>query len=56
MNTDYGKFTLYCYDDQVSQSVHVAMVKGDLQKEQAPLVRVHIQDTLGVYWECRRQN
>lgn len=47
VNTDYGEFTLYCYDDQVSQSVHVAMVKGVLNKEQAPLVRVHIQDTLG---------
>ena len=47
VNTDYGEFTLYCYDDQVSQSVHVAMVKGVLKKEQAPLVRVHIQDTLG---------
>ena len=45
--TDYGDFTLYCYDDQVSQSVHVALVKGDLSKHESPLVRVHIQDTLG---------
>jgi 3,4-dihydroxy 2-butanone 4-phosphate synthase/GTP cyclohydrolase II len=47
VSTDYGDFTLYCYDDQVSQSVHVAMVKGDLTKVESPLVRVHIQDTLG---------
>ena len=47
VNTDYGDFTLYCYDDQVSQSVHVALVKGDLSKHESPLVRVHIQDTLG---------
>ena len=47
VNTDYGDFTLYCYDDQVSQSVHVALVKGDLSKHKSPLVRVHIQDTLG---------
>ena len=47
VSTDYGDFTLYCYDDQVSQSVHVAMVKGDLSKVESPLVRVHIQDTLG---------
>ena len=45
--TDYGDFTLYCYDDQVSQSVHVALVKGDPSKHESPLVRVHIQDTLG---------
>lgn len=47
VNTDYGDFTLYCYDDQMSQSVHVALVKGDLSKDESPLVRVHIQDTLG---------
>ena len=47
VNTDYGDFTLYCYDDQVSQSVHVALVRGDLSKHESPLVRVHIQDTLG---------
>jgi len=47
VSTDYGDFTLYFYDDQVSQSVHVAMVKGDLNKVESPLVRVHIQDTLG---------
>ena len=47
VSTDYGDFTLYCYDDQVSQSVHVAMVKGDLNQVESPLVRVHIQDTLG---------
>ena len=47
VNTDYGDFTLYCYDDQVNQSVHVALVRGDLSKHESPLVRVHIQDTLG---------
>jgi 3,4-dihydroxy 2-butanone 4-phosphate synthase/GTP cyclohydrolase II len=47
VNTDYGNFTLYCYDDQVNQAVHVALVKGDLKVNNEPLVRVHIQDTLG---------
>jgi 3,4-dihydroxy 2-butanone 4-phosphate synthase/GTP cyclohydrolase II len=46
-NTDYGNFTLYCYDDQVNQAVHVALVKGELKANDEPLVRVHIQDTLG---------
>jgi 3,4-dihydroxy 2-butanone 4-phosphate synthase/GTP cyclohydrolase II len=27
--------------------VHVALVKGDLDSVEAPLVRVHLQDTLG---------
>ena len=45
--TEFGEFTMYCYDDLVNQSVHVALVKGDLAKVEAPLVRVHLQDTLG---------
>ena len=45
--TEFGEFTMYCYDDLVNRSVHVALVKGDLSKVEAPLVRVHLQDTLG---------
>jgi len=45
--TAYGEFTMYCYDDHVNRSVHVALVKGDLESVEAPLVRVHLQDTLG---------
>ncbi len=47
IETEHGEFTLYCYDDLVNRSVHVALVKGDLSKVEAPLVRVHLQDTLG---------
>ena len=47
VKTHYGDFRLYCYDDQVSRSVHVALVKGDVTGESNPLVRVHTQDTLG---------
>jgi len=47
INTEFGEFTLYCYDDHVNRSVHVALVKGDLEKVDTPLVRVHLQDTLG---------
>ncbi len=45
--TEFGDFTMYCYDDHVNCAVHVALVKGDLTKVEAPLVRVHLQDTLG---------
>jgi 3,4-dihydroxy 2-butanone 4-phosphate synthase / GTP cyclohydrolase II len=47
VQTAHGEFRLYCYDDRVNRSVHVALVKGDLAKAASPLVRVHIQDTLG---------
>ena len=45
--TEHGEFTMICYDDHVNRSVHVALVKGDLAAVSAPLVRVHLQDTLG---------
>lgn len=47
VKTRYGDFRLYCYDDQVSRSVHVALVKGDVTGKLDPLVRVHSTDTLG---------
>ncbi len=45
--TRYGEFRMICYDDLINRSVHVALVKGDVSKADNPLVRVHIQDTLG---------
>jgi len=47
IETAHGEFTLYCYDDLINRAVHVALVKGDLSKTDNPLVRVHLQDTLG---------
>jgi 3,4-dihydroxy 2-butanone 4-phosphate synthase/GTP cyclohydrolase II len=47
ISTAYGDFTMVCYDDHINRSVHVALVKGDLRSVEAPLVRVHLQDTLG---------
>lgn len=47
VTTDHGEFTMVCYDDHVNCAVHVALVKGDLSKTDNPLVRVHLQDTLG---------
>jgi 3,4-dihydroxy 2-butanone 4-phosphate synthase/GTP cyclohydrolase II len=47
VDTEHGEFTMYCYDDLINRAVHVALVKGDLSSTDNPLVRVHIQDTLG---------
>ena len=47
VQTAHGEFRLYCYDDRVNRSVHVALAKGDIARATSPLVRVHIQDTLG---------
>jgi len=47
VDTAHGELTMYCYDDRINQAVHVALVKGDLSGSDNPLVRVHLQDTLG---------
>lgn len=47
VNTDCGEFDLVCYEDHVNRNVHLALVKGDLTSAEPPLVRVHVQDTLG---------
>ena len=47
IETRHGRFTMYCYDDHVNRAVHVALVKGDVSAADTPLVRVHLQDTLG---------
>jgi len=45
--TDYGDFELVCFEDHVSRNVHLALVKGNLSVGAPPLVRVHLQNTLG---------
>jgi 3,4-dihydroxy 2-butanone 4-phosphate synthase/GTP cyclohydrolase II len=46
VETEYGSFRLHCYEDHVNKTVHIAMVKGDLNSAEPPLVRVHIKDSL----------
>ena len=47
IQSEHGEFTMICYDDLVNRAVHLALVKGDLTSSDNPLVRVHLQDTLG---------
>ena len=47
VDTEFGPFRLVAYEDHVSRNVHLALVKGDLTRPEPPLVRVHVQDTLG---------
>jgi 3,4-dihydroxy 2-butanone 4-phosphate synthase/GTP cyclohydrolase II len=46
VDTEYGPFQLCCYEDHVNKTVHIALVKGDLNSTLPPLVRVHVKDTL----------
>jgi len=47
ITTDFGDFELVCFEDHVSRNVHLALVKGNLSAGAPPLVRVHLQNTLG---------
>jgi 3,4-dihydroxy 2-butanone 4-phosphate synthase/GTP cyclohydrolase II len=46
IDTEYGSFRLYCYEDHVNSTVHLALVRGSLEGQAAPLVRVHLSDTI----------
>jgi len=55
VNTEFGEFRLVTYQDTVDNTVHLAMVKGHIQRDKPTLVRVHIRnmlaDVLGVEHE-----
>jgi 3,4-dihydroxy 2-butanone 4-phosphate synthase/GTP cyclohydrolase II len=46
IETDFGVFRLYCYEDHVNGTVHLALVRGSLSQPADPLVRVHLKDTV----------
>jgi 3,4-dihydroxy 2-butanone 4-phosphate synthase/GTP cyclohydrolase II len=46
VQTEVGEFRLLAYQDHVHRDVHLALVHGDLAATAAPLVRVHLTDTL----------
>ncbi|MBW7931931.1 MAG: 3,4-dihydroxy-2-butanone-4-phosphate synthase, partial [Gammaproteobacteria bacterium] len=47
VDTEMGRFRLCCYEDHVNRHVHLALVHGELSAGALPLVRVHVQDTIG---------
>jgi 3,4-dihydroxy 2-butanone 4-phosphate synthase / GTP cyclohydrolase II len=46
VQTELGEFRLCVYRDRVEGLTHVAMVRGQLDGPDSPLVRVHVADTL----------
>lgn len=58
IETEFGPFKLLAYQDHVHRDVHLALLRGDVRAESAPLVRVHLTDTLrdivGVVSETKR--
>ncbi|MDT0635122.1 bifunctional 3,4-dihydroxy-2-butanone-4-phosphate synthase/GTP cyclohydrolase II [Spectribacter hydrogenoxidans] len=46
VDTEFGPFRLFSYEDEVDKVVHLALVKGDIDPDAPTLVRVHVRNTL----------
>ena len=46
LNTDYGVFKAVAFKDETNNQTHLALIKGDIGTVEAPLVRVHLEDSL----------
>jgi 3,4-dihydroxy 2-butanone 4-phosphate synthase/GTP cyclohydrolase II len=46
VDTEYGSFRLYAFEDHVNRDVHLALVHGVVDESATPMVRVHLIDTL----------
>ncbi|SHM52161.1 3,4-dihydroxy-2-butanone 4-phosphate synthase /GTP cyclohydrolase II [Pseudomonas asturiensis] len=44
--TVHGTFRLFSYEDRIEGGVHMAMVMGDVRRDEPTLVRVHVVDPL----------
>lgn len=46
VDTEFGPFTLYSFEDEVDKVLHFAMVRGEIDSDKPTLVRVHVRNTL----------
>jgi 3,4-dihydroxy 2-butanone 4-phosphate synthase/GTP cyclohydrolase II len=56
MPTEFGDFRLMAYLDAVEQSVHLAMVRGDVTGEIPVLTRVHVSNMLCDLFDAYRED
>jgi 3,4-dihydroxy 2-butanone 4-phosphate synthase/GTP cyclohydrolase II len=47
VQTAQGPFRMICFEDHVNRTVHLALLRGEVDPETPTLVRVHRQETLG---------
>ncbi len=45
--TPFGKFKIICFEDLLNKKIHVALVKGKINKDEPVLVRVHSECLTG---------
>ena len=54
MPTDFGDFMLHLYVDELTGEHHVALVRGEPARQDAPLVRIHSECLTGDVFGSRR--
>ena len=52
--TDFGEFTVIAYANDMDTNVHLALVKGEIKKDDAVLVRVHSECLTGDVFGSKR--
>ncbi|QSX78578.1 3,4-dihydroxy-2-butanone-4-phosphate synthase [Agrilutibacter solisilvae] len=52
IETEHGQFELVSYRDRLNHALHFALVRGQVERDQPTLVRVHVQNPLAdaVHW------
>ncbi|MGH8482243.1 MAG: 3,4-dihydroxy-2-butanone-4-phosphate synthase, partial [Nevskiaceae bacterium] len=46
IRNEFGEFRLVTYQDSIDNTVHLALVRGEVRSQQPTLVRVHLRNTL----------
>ncbi len=54
MPTEWGKFTMYGYDNELDDKEHIALVKGDVEGKENVLTRIHSECFTGDVLGSRR--
>lgn len=52
--TEYGEFELLCYEDVITKETHVVLMKGEITKDDIPMVRVHSECLTGDVFSSKR--
>ena len=54
--TDFGEFTLHTFRDTIEDRLHLALMRGEVDPEEAFLVRVHVQNPLNDVLSIQRSD
>jgi 3,4-dihydroxy 2-butanone 4-phosphate synthase/GTP cyclohydrolase II len=56
VDTDFGEFTLHTYRDTIEDRLHLALMRGQADPDEAFLVRVHVQNPLSDVLSIQRSD